>query len=44
MGIFGTIMSKLGFGDDKPAEVVAEAAPADITYEAPDLPSFQRTV
>ena len=26
MGIFGTIMSKLGFGDDKPAEVVAEAA------------------
>ena len=35
MGIFGTIMSKLGFGDDKPAEVVAEAAPADITYEAP---------
>ena len=42
MGIFGTIMSKLGFGDDKPAEVVAEAAPADITYD--DLPSFPRTV
>ena len=38
MGIFGTIMSKLGFGD-KPAETpavdTAAAAPADVTYEAP---------
>ncbi len=33
MGIFGSMMSKLGFGDDKVAEV--EAAPADVTYEAP---------
>ena len=37
MGIFGTMMSKLGFGD-KAAEtpaVDAAAAPADVTYEAP---------
>jgi len=30
MGIFSSIMAKLGFGDDKNAEVVAAAAPAAV--------------
>jgi hypothetical protein len=34
MGIFSSILSKLGFGEEKKEEVVAEAAPAAISVEA----------
>jgi hypothetical protein len=42
MGIFSTIMSKLGFGDDKVAEaaapaVAAAAAPAPVAISAVDV-------
>lgn len=34
MGIFSSILSKLGFGDEKKEDVVAEAAPAAVSVEA----------
>jgi hypothetical protein len=34
MGIFSSILSKLGFGEEKKEEVVAEAAPAAVSVEA----------
>ena len=37
MGIFSTILAKLGFGDDK-KEVAAEVAPAPGSVEAPAAP------
>lgn len=37
MGIFSTILAKLGFGDDK-MEVAAEVAPAPGSVEAPAAP------
>jgi hypothetical protein len=35
MGIFGNILAKLGFGDDKKDHAVATATPADATAPAP---------
>ena len=35
MGIFSNIMAKLGFGDDKVAEVAAATAPAAVEAAAP---------
>jgi len=38
MGIFSSIMAKLGFGDDKKEEVVAAAAPAAVEPAAAPAP------
>jgi hypothetical protein len=35
MGVFGNILAKLGFGDDKKDHAVATATPADATAPAP---------
>lgn len=45
MGIFGSIMSKLGFGDEQPTEVAAvEAAPTEAVAEVAAAPAAMSSV
>lgn len=44
MGIFGKILSKLGFGDDKKEDVAVAAAPAATPEAAPAAPAAPAVV